>query len=85
MKPSVVQIMGTQLLSTGVTVGLLEQQQRNKSPGPKKEEPHSVSSRPSQYPSSSASPRSSVVRDSETRAQENTRRSPASTILEESG
>ena len=39
----------------------------------------------SKYPSSSGSPGSSVARDSETRARENTRRRPARATLEESG
>ena len=39
----------------------------------------------SKYPSGSGSPRSSVARDSETRARENTRRRPAHATLEENG
>ena len=45
----------------------------------------SVSPLPSKYPSSSRSPRSSVARDPETHARDNTRRSPARATLEESG
>ena len=45
----------------------------------------SMSPRPSKYPSSSGSPRSSVARDPKTRARENTRRSPANPPFEKRG